>query len=109
MILTIIITLSLLVLVAGYLAYVQTKKAIKLEEFCYLYVRMLSVMAVRTDNAYKRMKEVDRLGSFEADDETGFIIFQEIKGTAEELNDFVKKYINNDDDKDTRKESKEKK
>ena len=108
MILTIIITLSLLVLVAGYLAYVQTKKAIKLEEFCYLYVRMLSVMAVRTDNAYKRMKEVDRLGSFEADDETGFI-FQEIKGTAEELNDFVKKYINNDDDKDTRKEGKEKK
>ena len=60
-------------------------------------------MAVRTDNAYKRMKEVDRLGSFEADDETGFI-FQEIKGKAEELNDFVKKYINND--KDTGEETK---
>jgi hypothetical protein len=97
MVLAIIITLAVLLVVASYLAYVQTKKAIKLEEFCYLYVRMLSVMAVRTDNAYKRMKEVDRLGSFEADDETGFI-FQEIKETAEELNDFVKKYINNDKD-----------
>ena len=36
--------------------------------------------------AYDRMKEVDRLGSFESDDESGFI-FQEIKSAIEELNE----------------------
>ena len=60
-----------------------------------LYVRMLSVIALRTDRAYKRMKEVDRLGSFEADDETG-IIFKEIKEATTDLDEFVKKYITND-------------
>ena len=37
-------------------------------------------------NAYARMKSIDRLGSFEADDETGFI-FEEIKSAMEQLND----------------------
>ena len=37
-------------------------------------------------NAYVRMKSIDRLGSFEADDETGFI-FDEIKSAMEQLND----------------------
>jgi uncharacterized protein YneF (UPF0154 family) len=37
-------------------------------------------------NAYARMKSIDRIGSFEADDETGFI-FDEIKSVLEQLND----------------------
>tara|TARA_Y100000385_G_C12643069_1_gene446250 strand:+ start:224 stop:475 length:252 start_codon:yes stop_codon:yes gene_type:complete len=36
-------------------------------------------------DAYERMVKVDRLGSFEADDESGFI-FKEIKSTLEQLN-----------------------
>ena len=36
-------------------------------------------------NAYIRMKELDRLGAFEADDETGYI-FEEIKAELEKLN-----------------------
>jgi uncharacterized membrane protein len=35
--------------------------------------------------AYLRMKAIDRIGSFESDDETGFI-FEEIKSTMELLN-----------------------
>ena len=35
--------------------------------------------------AYLRMKAIDRLGSFESDDESGFI-FKEIKSTMELLN-----------------------
>ena len=41
------------------------------------------------------MQEIDRLGSFEADDETGYI-FQEIKAATTDLDEFVKKYISND-------------
>lgn len=40
----------------------------------------------RLSDAYKRMKDVDRLGSFEADDESGFI-FENIRTILEELND----------------------
>ena len=35
--------------------------------------------------AYLRMKAIDRIGSFESDDEAGFI-FKEIKSTMELLN-----------------------
>lgn len=37
------------------------------------------------ERSYIRMKSIDRLGSFEADDEAGFI-FEEIKSAMEQLN-----------------------
>ena len=37
-------------------------------------------------NAYERMVRIDRLGSFESDDESGYI-FQEIKSAMDELNE----------------------
>ena len=52
------------------------------------------------------MQEIDRLGSFEADDETGYI-FQEIKTLTTDLEEFVSKYITNDDD-DTKEKEKSK-
>jgi len=93
--LVVVITLSVLLAVALWLLIVQFKKSEKLMGFLELYVRMLSVIALRTDKAYKRMQEIDRLGSFEADDETGYI-FQEIKAATTDLDEFVKKYISND-------------
>lgn len=36
--------------------------------------------------AYLRMKSIDRIGSFESDDESGFI-FKEIKSAMEQLNE----------------------
>jgi len=36
------------------------------------------------NNAYKRMTEIDRVGSFEADDESGYI-FNKIKDVIEDL------------------------
>mgnify|MGYP003122841307 CR=1 FL=1 len=36
-------------------------------------------------SAYDRMKQIDRLGSFESDDESGFI-FEQIKNSMETLN-----------------------
>lgn len=103
MLITIII-LSVFLAVTVWLLIIQIKKASKLESFLELYVRMLSVIALRTNRAYKRMQEVDRLGSFEADDETGFI-FQEIKSATTDLEEFVSKYITNDDDTKEEKKS----
>ena len=44
----------------------------------------LSNMAGHIDAAVARMKEIDRIGSFEADDETGFI-FKEMYQIIEDL------------------------
>ena len=90
-----VIILSVLLATTVWLLIIQFRKSEKLMAFLELYVRMLSVISLRTDRAYKRIKEVDRLGSFEADDETGYI-FQEIKAATTDLDEFVKKYITND-------------
>ena len=103
-----IIILSTVLAITLWLLYIQLRKVSKLEAFLELYVRMLSVTALRTNNAYKRMKDVDRLGSFEADDETGFI-FKEIKKTTTELNNFINKYITTDDDSTEEEKKSEKK
>jgi len=100
-----VITLSVLLAVSIWLLYVQIKKASKLEAFLELYVRMLSVIALRTNKAYKRMKDVDRLGSFEADDETGYI-FKEIKAATTDIDEFVKKYITNERTEEEKKSEK---
>ena len=102
-----VITLSVLLVVAIWLLLIQFRKSEKLMGFLELYVRMLSVIALRTNKAYERMTEVDRLGSFEADDETGHI-FQEIKAATTDLNEFVKKYITNDERTEEEDESKKK-
>ena len=102
-----IIILSILLSLAGWLIIRLGRKTEKLMGFLELYVRMLSVIALRTNKAYKRMKDVDRLGSFEADDETGFI-FKEIKEATTDLNEFVNKYITNNEDERTEEEESEK-
>jgi len=101
-----IVILSVMLSITGWLAYVQVRKVLKLTAYLELYTRMMLVTAVKVDRAYKRMKEVDRLGSFEADDETG-MIFSEVKDATTELNEFIKRYINNDDEDGS--EEKEKK
>jgi hypothetical protein len=40
----------------------------------------------RVNESNSRLKQIDRLGSFEADDETG-IIFKELKDIVNELNE----------------------
>lgn len=39
----------------------------------------------RVNESVTRMRQIDRLGSFEADDETGYV-FKELKGIVESLN-----------------------
>lgn len=47
----------------------------------------LSNMAGHIDNALARMKDIDKIGSFEADDETGYV-FKEMYEIVQELENY---------------------
>jgi hypothetical protein len=49
------------------------------------YYTFFSNLKSKVRESYSRMKNIDRLGSFEADDETGFI-FKELKDIVDQLN-----------------------
>lgn len=42
-------------------------------------------LKTKTRESYSRMKNIDRLGSFESDDETGYV-FKELKDIVDQLN-----------------------
>ena len=72
MILTIVI-LSVLTLILGYTTYNLLRKNEAVEDVVEEQEVLISEIAERIDSSMARMKEIDRLGSFEADDETGFV------------------------------------
>lgn len=57
----------------------------ELENSILQYDMFLIAQRRKVRNAYDRMCQLDRLGSFQSDDETGYI-FEEIKSVATELN-----------------------
>jgi len=92
MIITILLLLVVCVLL--YSTYNLLNKYEALEaEYDILYTEyemsetQLSNMAGHIDNAIARMKEIDKIGSFEADDETGFI-FKEMYQIVEDLEEY---------------------
>jgi len=85
MILTIVI-LSVLTLVFGFTTFNLLRKNERLEDDIESSDKYLADAYSSMKDAYERMVKVDRLGSFEADDESGFI-FEEIKSTLEQLNE----------------------
>ena len=85
MILTIVI-LSVLTLVFGFTTFNLLRKNERLEDDIESSDKYLGDVYSSMKDAYERMVKVDRLGSFEADDESGFI-FEEIKSTLEQLNE----------------------
>jgi hypothetical protein len=58
---------------------------VELENSILQYDMFLLAQRRKVRNAYDRMSQLDRLGSFQSDDETGYI-FEEIKSVATELN-----------------------
>ena len=89
----IIIILSILVIVMGYLVYAQTKKYNKLLAYTEAYIQFIGAIAIRTASTYDQMVDIDRLGAFQADDEVG-VIFNELKQNVTDLNEFITKYVN---------------
>jgi hypothetical protein len=93
----ILFTIILLILAAalGYLVYVQNRKYNKLIRYTEMYVQFIGAIALRTQATYDQMKEIDRLGAFQADDEVG-MIFNELNENVTDLNNFITRYVNAD-------------
>jgi hypothetical protein len=81
------IILGLMVVALGFTTFNLLKKNEKQEDILTGYMEYLSKISGVIEFSDKKLKEVDRKGSFESDDEVGFF-FQEIKQIQETLNAF---------------------
>lgn len=80
-----IVILSVLTILFGYTTYNLLRKNERLEDDLNDADEFVLSIFSNLEKAYERLQSVDRLGSFEADDESGFI-FDKIKGILEEIN-----------------------
>lgn len=96
MVITIII-LSILVLVLGYTTINLLKKQEKSEDVLAGYLTYLDRISRVIELSDKKLKELDRLGAFANDDETGSI-FEGIKEIQSILNEFT---ISNEENQTT--------
>lgn len=83
MIITIIL-LSITTIVFGFSTINLLRKNEAYEDAVEEQEVLISDIADKIDNSMARMKEIDKIGSFEADDETGFI-FKNLYEVIEEL------------------------
>jgi predicted Holliday junction resolvase-like endonuclease len=82
----ILVVLSLIIIALIYAVWNLIRKYESLEDEMEFSEKYINLAYDSMKKAYDRMKKIDRLGSFEADDESGFI-FNEIKTAMEELNE----------------------
>lgn len=81
-----IVILSGLTLLLGYTTYNLLRKNEALEDEIEFSETYIQSAYDSMKNAYNKMTRIDRLGSFESDDETGYI-FEQIKSAIEQLNE----------------------
>ena len=81
------IILGLMVVILGFTTFNLLKKNERQEDILAGYMEYLNKISGLIEFSDKKLKEVDRKGSFESDDEVGFF-FQEIKQIQETLNAF---------------------
>ena len=81
----IIITLLILVTVLGYALWNSLRKYEILERELEYTDNIIEKVYTSMQKALLRMTSIDRLGSFQADDESGYI-FEQIKEAIEQLN-----------------------
>lgn len=82
-----IILLSLTTITFGYTTWNLLRKNEAQEDVVEEQETTLAEIASRVDSSMARMKEIDRLGSFEADDETGFV-FKQMYEIISELEEY---------------------
>ena len=87
-----IIILSILVVTLGFTTFNLLKKNEKQEDILAGYMTYLNKISDTIEAADKKLKEVDYKGSFESDDEIGFV-FEQIKSIQTILNTFIIKEI----------------
>jgi len=83
----ILVLLIISTAVFGYTTFNLLRKNEALEDVILEQEELISDTAQRIDDSMARMKEIDRIGSFEADDETGFI-FKNIYDIISDLENY---------------------
>ena len=73
-----------IILILIYIVWNLIRKVEKLEDELDTQDEFLGGIDTKFNDALKRMQEIDRVGSFEADDESGYI-FEKIKEVIEDL------------------------
>lgn len=82
-----VVILSVSTLVLGYTTYNLLRKNEALEDVILEQEELVSDIAQKVDSSMAQLKELDQLGSFEADDETGFV-FKNMYEIISELEEY---------------------
>lgn len=80
----------------SYVNYIKYNKALKYTE---AYVLFVSSLWYRFTDTKNKMDEIDRRGSFKADDEVGHT-FTALQECIDELYEFITKYVNKEEAKE---------
>lgn len=96
MLIFLVVVLLITVAILSYLVYINYKRAEKATQYCETYVQFISNLYFRFYKTRDEMKEIDRLGAFQADDEVGFI-FKELDQSIDNLYEFITKYVNREE------------
>lgn len=81
-----------LVCFLSYLLYINMIKLEKITTLVEVQTTLIGKLYIKIKETQYNIKAVDRLGAFEADDETGFI-FKDIQLYIDELRDYINRYI----------------
>ena len=93
MIVTIVISiLSVIVVILGFTTFNLLRKNEKQEDILTEYLMYLDRLSRTIDVSDKKLKEVDRAGTFKSDDEVGYF-FKSIQDIQDILNEFKLKEI----------------
>ena len=85
-------TLSVLVVILGFTTFNLMRKNEKQEDILAEYLIYLDRLSKTIDASDKKLKEIDRAGTFKSDDEVGYF-FKSIQDIQDILNDFKLKEI----------------
>ena len=88
----IISTLSILIVILGFTTFNLLRKNEKQEDILVEYLTYLDRLSKTIDASDKKLKEIDRAGTFKSDDEVGQF-FDSIQKIQDILNDFKLKEI----------------
>ena len=89
---TAIVILSIIVVVLGFTTINLLRKNEKQEDILAEYLNYLDGLSKAIDASDKKLKEIDRAGTFKSDDEVGYF-FKSIQEIQDILNDFKLKEI----------------
>ena len=85
-------SLSVLVVILGFTTFNLMRKNEKQEDILAEYLNYLDQLSKTIEASDKKLKEIDRAGTFKSDDEVGYF-FKSIQDIQDILNDFKLKEI----------------